>query len=265
MINRSALTFWCDKETKAEAAHILDLCEKALYDGTVEITPFLSQAMSDWLEALLLKSDLAFVSWGGFDDAERLRVAVSADWNDIGKDDTGIALLQALPHQKEAVLHHRDALGSLIGLGLKREVIGDIRRAQAGIVVAVTEQIQEYIIQNWNSVGRERITVSAAGDGNTILPVAGTEKRIVTASARLDCLGSAGFGVSRSDIQDLIKQGKLKKNDLIMTKPEAEVKAGDILSLRGKGRLKVLNEAGGTRKGKLAWTIFMYQDKRNTP
>jgi len=258
-INRNTLKFWTEKEMKVEAAHLLDLCENVLNTKKRLVTPFLSPAMANWFQTVLEDTSLRFLFWGGFEDAERVRVVLGEQGNDLTPEDTEIDFVQVIPNKKDVILGHRDILGSLIGLGLERDVIGDIRQGQSGSIIAVTCQMQDYITQNLTHVGRENIRTFMPGSCQ-ILPIAGVEKRIVTASSRLDAVAATGFGASRSMMQSFIQQGKVKKNDLESLKPEMDVRAGDTISCRGKGKLKIL-EADTTKKGKSAWRIFIYSDQ----
>ncbi|RNC29495.1 MAG: hypothetical protein AWM53_00493 [Candidatus Dichloromethanomonas elyunquensis] len=258
-INRNVLNFWAEKEKKLEAAHLLDLCETVLRDKERLVTPFLSPAMADWFRTVLKGTGLCFSFWGGFEEAERVRFVLNGNGTQPETAQTEIALVKAAPNKKGVILGHRDILGSLLGLGLEREVLGDIRQAEDGAVIAVTTQMHPYIIQNWESVGREFIQASIAGSSK-ILPLAGLEKRAVVSSPRLDTLAAAGFGLSRSEVQELVRQGKVKKNDLECVKPDIELKAGDTVSCRGQGKMKIVEESSKTRKGKYAWRVFIYRD-----
>lgn len=263
LINRNFLSFWTDKDKRIQAAHLLDLCENTMQDQERAVTPFLSPGMTCWFRNVLQGTGLRFLSWGGFEDAERVRFVLDGSAEEPGLEQAGISLIQAIPLKKDLILEHRDILGSLIGLGLERERIGDIRQAARGSVVAASTQIQDYIFNNWDSVGREKIQVAPFDFAeNYILPLAGLEKRIVTASSRLDAVAAAGFGVSRSMVQEYIRQGKVKKNDAITLKPEVEVREEDIISCRGQGRLKILEEDSRTRKGRLAWRIFIFKNTK---
>lgn len=258
-VNRNALNFWLEKERKVEAAHLLDLCENVLSNHGRLVTPFLSPAMANWFGTFLKGTGLSYLPWGGFEDAERVRFVLAGADMALQVEDAQVSLLQAVPQKKEIILQHRDILGSLLGLGLNREVIGDIRQGAFGSIIVVADQLRDYILQNWASVGREKIQ-AANTDSNITLPVAGIEKRVVTSSPRLDALTAAGFNLSRSAAQELIVQGKVRKNDLVTIKPDLELSQGDVISCRGKGKLKILDEDAKTRKGKYAWRIFIYSD-----
>lgn len=260
MLNRSSIGYWTDKDKRMEAAHLLDICDNALENAERMVTPFLSPGISSWLRDVLRGSAINHLTWGGFENAERVRFVLSVDNEELCCEQAKITLIHATPSDKTKKLGHRSILGSLMSLGLEREVIGDIRQSEAGSIIAITDQIQQYILQNWQNAGAENINVVVCKEAVEVLPVAGVEKRIISASFRLDALVSASFGISRSSVQERIRLGKIQHNGLVVLKPDLEVKVGDILSCRGEGKVKIMDQDQKTRKGKNAWKIFMYTD-----
>ncbi len=259
MLNRSSIGYWTDKDKRMEAAHLLDLCDSALESPDRMVTPFLSPGVASWLKDVLRGNSVNYLSWGGFEDSERVRFVLTTGKEELCYEQTQIVLLQAIPNDKTKKLGHRSILGSLMSLGLEREVIGDIRQSENSSIIAVTEQIKQYIIQNWHNAGSENINVIVCKEAVKVLPISGVEKRITSASSRLDALISASFGISRSSVQEKIRIGTIQLNGIIILKPDAEVKVGDILSYRGEGKIKILDQ-DRTRKGKNAWSIFLYTD-----
>ena len=261
-IDRSALNFWSDKEMKIEAAHLLDLCETALKSSVAVWTPFLSQALANWLEGIIRQENLVYRSEGGFPEPERARFLISSEERDIEKARSEVVVLSAQAIDPHGVLEHRQILGSLMGLGLKRDLIGDIRPVQQGLCVAVSEEIANYLAREWNKAGRERIRVQRIEGELELLPDSGEERRITVASSRLDAVASSSFNMSRTVVQELISQGKVKRNDLVVIKTDTEVKPGDIISCRGYGRIRLL-DSSETRKGRIAWNTVLYKPQRH--
>lgn len=256
-IDRSALKFWTEKEMRLEGAHLLDLCDEALRKGQPVWTPFLGQALGNWLEGVLQREGLAFRREGGFPDAERVRFLVGEDPDALDNVSGEICALQATTVDPRGKLDHRQVLGSLIGLGLKREVIGDIRLTEQCCFVAVAREIADFLLSQWDKAGRERIRVEAVEKDVEIPLEQGKERRITAASSRIDAVAAGGFNVSRTMFQELIQQGKVKRNDRMVAKADLEVKPGDILSCRGYGRMRLL-EFQETRKGRIAWNVILY-------
>ncbi|AFM01703.1 MULTISPECIES: RNA-binding protein [Desulfitobacterium] len=256
-IDRSVLSFWTEKEKKLEGAHLLDLCNEALKKAKPVWTPFLGQALGNWLEGILRREGLAFRPEGGFPDSERVRFLIGEDADVLDNIPSEIRTLRATPVDPRGKLEHRQVLGSLIGLGLKREVVGDIRFTEHSCLVAVAQDISDFLLSQWDKAGRERIRVEAVEGDVEVSVEQGKERRITAASSRIDAVASSGFNVSRTVLQELIQQGKVKRNDLLVSKADMEVKPGDILSCRGYGRMRLI-EFQETRKGRIAWNIILY-------
>lgn len=247
---------------KIEAAHLLDLCETAIYAFTPVGTPFLSQALANWLEGILRREKLKYRIEGGFPEPERARFIISQEEGALDKARTQVVVLSAQPMDPHGVLEHRQILGSLMGLGLKRELIGDIRPAQQGVAVAVSEEIADYLVREWDKAGRERIRVQRVEGEINLVPDTGEECRVTVPSSRLDAVASSSFNISRTVFQELILQGKVKRNDLVVVKTDTEVKPGDIISCRGYGRIRLL-DSSETRKGRIAWKLVLYSPQRH--
>ena len=79
----------------------------------------------------------------------------------------------------------------------------------------------------------------------------------IEASLRLDAIASAGFRLSRSKMADLVKGGDVRVNWRAAPKPSADVAAGDVISVAGKGRLEI-KEVGTTAKGKFSVKMVRY-------
>jgi RNA-binding protein YlmH len=61
----------------------------------------------------------------------------------------------------------------------------------------------------------------------------------VEASLRLDAVASAGFGISRNRIAELIRQGSVRVNWQPISSPSRLLVAGDRVQLEGRGELQL--------------------------
>jgi Uncharacterized conserved protein, contains S4-like domain len=263
LCDRAVLGFWRDKEARVEAAHILDSIDAVLIKETMQVTPFLNLALQEWAESILFKEHrVIYLSEGGFPEAERKRIILAPWGEQLDPNAADISILRVYPKNPRARLEHRQILGSLIGLGLKREVMGDIQAGQNGYYVAATAEITPYLLDHWLQAGSEKIDVSLNKDKLDLFTERGEEGRITVNSSRLDTIISKAFQVSRSSAQEWIIQGKVRRNGLVVSKADAEVQSGDIISCRGQGRIKLL-ECSQTRKEKLAWQIVLFKSHRH--
>ncbi|MCO1601222.1 YlmH family RNA-binding protein [Desulfosporosinus nitroreducens] len=261
-IDRSVLKYWDEKEARLEAAHLLDQVNGVLNEGVRQVTPFLSFAMREWAESILRKEHLEFLAEGGFSEAERVRILMGSKGETLDFKDADIALLWVRSTDARAQLEHRQILGSLMGLGFRRDVLGDIRPGQSGFYVAGTLEIVPYLLNHWTHAGREKIEVSLINGKPDVLPELGEERRITVNSSRLDAVIANAFKVSRSMAQEWISHGKVRKAGLVVFKAEAEVQTDDIVSCRGYGRIKLL-ESSQTRKERIAWQILLFRSRRH--
>lgn len=260
-IDRSVLTFWQDKEMRLEAAHLLDIADEVIEDQLPARTPFLGRSLAQWFESVLKKEHLTFLPKGGFEDSERVIYLLGRNQEVLEQMEAGIVLLTVNTKDPKATLEHRQILGSLMSLGLKRELLGDIRHCMQGMVVAVAEEIVPYLLQEWRKAGRIFLDVQRQQGELNLREDPGEALRITVASSRIDAVVAAGFKAARSAVQEWVNQGKVKRNDLIINKTDLEVKSGDIISCRGHGRLRLI-ETSETRKGRTAWKVVLYRTQK---
>ena len=155
-----------------------------------------------------------------------------------------------------ASLTHRDILGSLMAQGVRREALGDLLVGEDGCDVIALLECIPFLRDNWQSAGRiglhpveiplSEVRIPAA-DGKTI--------RDTVASLRLDAVLGSGFSLSRGRASELIAAGRVSLNGCECLKPDRLLAQGDILSVRGQGRL-ILREVGGlSKKGRFYITV----------
>jgi len=153
-------------------------------------------------------------------------------------------------------LTHRDFLGSVLGLGLDRGKIGDIRLVADGAVMYAAREVASFIAENLVEVGRA--TVTAAPNTNiTDIKTPGIQKRITAASLRLDTIISEALHLSRSKVAALIEREKVFVN-WVLAKKTLQLGEGDIVTVRQVGRLKIDEIIGATKKDRVALLITVF-------
>ena len=150
------------------------------------------------------------------------------------------------------MLTHRDVLGSLMGLGIERTNFGDIIMQTGGAQLIVDAAMADYVKQNFTKIAMVSVSVEDM-DISEIQPKEEKIKEIRTtvASLRLDAVASSGFSVSRTKVVSSINAGLVQVNWQPAKGPAQEVKEGDIISLRGRGRMKIEEITGTSRKGRI--------------
>ena len=146
-------------------------------------------------------------------------------------------------------LTHRDYLGSLTGLGLKREMIGDILVGDEGADVIIKEEVKDFILMNYSKAGRATLSLESVDIEDLHVPEARVETvKDTVASLRLDNVIASAFRLSRAKAAEAIRSGLVFVNSMESEKPDMQVEEGSKLVLRGKGKAYLREVGGRTRK-----------------
>lgn len=198
---------------------------------------------------------------GGYEGAERNIVIVGSDADVISDFCTVIRCKTTNKNVRwknssnsdaKKILGHRDVLGSILGLGIKREMIGDILLSDNFCDIIIMREMSEYILTNLESIGREKVKCEVVSFEDLTDRKISLENKVITvASLRLDALISAVFGISREKSSEFIKLEKVSLGFILCKNTSKIVCENDLISVRGYGRFKVLEVAGETRKGRI--------------
>ncbi|KAH9802641.1 S4 RNA-binding domain-containing protein [Citrus sinensis] len=208
--------------------------------------------------ALEKLADVKAVAQGGYPQAERCRLSVGHP-EALTSDPDIVAALSITGNFGFQPCSHGDFLGSILGTGIAREKIGDIiLQGEKGAQFLVVPELADYLITSLEKVGN--VSVSC-----TRIPLLALEYepprtksfKTIEASLRVDALASAGFKLSRSKLVNLISNGDVRVNWTTVTKNGTTLRTGDIVSVSGKGRIKI-GEINSTRKGKFAVELIQY-------
>lgn len=244
-------------------AKVLDRARQASDRNIPAATDFLSPAQQVQAMDLLHAAGIpetAYVRWGGYDGAERALLLFLPDW--IEPEDAGsyspIRCLRA-SFRGEEKLTHRDFLGSLMGMGIVREKLGDILVGPDSADLMVLDTVAEFLAQSWESAGRAKLRVSEIDPGCVHIPeVHCEERRDTVSSLRLDAVLSAMLHVSRGTAAELIEAGRVEINHLPVEKPHAPVYEQDVFTVRGKGRFRLTALPGKSKKDRSIIEFFQY-------
>ena len=233
------------------AARLLDIAEAALHNRKYKVSEFLDPYGYSIAETIGAHyGNLQLQSNGGYSGAERVK-AIFVNEEFRGTPDLAVQVLAAKWDERYYQLTHRDVLGALMGLGIKREIIGDIIMCGQGCQIIIEASLADFILQDFNMIGAAPVVVSRLSLSD-IAPRQEKIKEIKTtvASLRLDVVAAAGFGTSRTTMSDEIGVGKLKVNWQDAKSSDKTIKTGDIISMRGRGRVEVCEVLGQTKKGR---------------
>ncbi|MBQ2696655.1 MAG: hypothetical protein IJF61_05075 [Clostridia bacterium] len=197
-----------------------------------------------------------FMLWGGYEDSERKILGFFPDYLE---PDPALFPIRALRITSREPLGHRTVLGSVMGLGIERNLIGDVAMETQGAVLFACDSICDYIKLNLTKAGRAGIKIQEAlPESLELLPKAWEPICGTVASLRLDCVLGLLTGASRNGAEEMLKQERVLLNHTLCKKSATLVNTGDVLSVRGFGRAELLEIGGETRKGRMKITLKKY-------
>lgn len=257
-MNREILNDYRDKDDKILLAQILDKIEMAENKNKIENTDFLDMAQIELVQKFINKIKVQnYMIYGGFEQAERKMFViypekfnsevVSKNLSSIVK----IVRVQLTDDLKEKYTH-RDYLGAVIKLGVKREKIGDIIVDSNGADIIANKDICKFLQENLGSLTRFSKSTITIENIENLRPVEirKEELEIIVSSLRLDNVISELARSSRNKALDIINMERVFINFQVETKKTKQVKIGDMITIRGKGRFFIKELVGQTKSGR---------------
>ena len=247
-------------EDKLLLAKVWDKINTGIRRDIIASTCFLSPRELEMTQYLF--GDLpGLVRFGGYEDAERKMLIFLPEYldeNSLYDEDAPLVCLRATFYDGDNPTH-RDFLGALMGTGIAREAVGDICVSKGSCDFFVTGEIAPYLLQNFTSAGRTKLHLSPIPVTDVQIPQPKVKQiRDTLASLRLDGVISSGFRIGRSLAVDYIHAGRCAINGLPCQKPDKTVAQGDKLSVRGLGKIKLVQINGQTKKGRISVVIDRY-------
>ncbi len=242
-------------ELHRRAADLQRRCQRS---GRVISTGFLSPAERAQLELWARhEPDCRLFFSGGRPECERT-VAFFLPWEEEEPEMEGrICAIRLTAYF--GTPGHRDYLGAVLGMGVKREWVGDIWVEGEKAVLFCLPSVRVHLL-TIGKVGR----ISVRAEEISLKEVPASERKVkaisfTVMSPRLDAVAAGMFRLSRSEAARQIAAGNLSLNYLPCLKADTAVKEGDVLSLRHVGKGTVTGTGGNSRKGRLYIYAEIYQ------
>ena len=274
----------CDEGIRLLLSRLDDLVRKS-ERGEVAVSSFLTPREAKYARIHLSSRVSAgtAVLWGGYLTAERVRAVILPDYTeglvdptalasdpaaalfDAGLDDLAEFIRGAVcPVQVRGSgfreLSHRDYLGSVLGLGLERDAIGDILMPDAHSAILLTDsRVGDFLTTQMEKVATDTVKVSRLPEG---IALTGTRRlqpiTDTVASERLDCVVAALCNLSREKAQMAVKSGLVELDYEACEACDTTVEAPAVISVRGYGKFTVHAFDGTTRKGRIRLVAGKY-------
>ena len=204
------------------------------------------------------------VLWGGYDAAERQKLYILPDFMD-GAKEYGEFSLYGFESDISAVevkgsgyrkLSHRDFLGSVLGLGLERDVVGDILVSEGEgdvprAVIICDTAVSAFICENLVKVGSDTVKTRVLDTGSIVPP----KRKFLhvsdtVASARLDGVISSLISVSRERAKEIVLDGAVEVDYEECLRPDKLLTSPCIVTVRGFGKFRINSLVDKTKKGR---------------
>lgn len=228
--------------------------------GSLGVSAFFTPQEAFFAEAYLKRSGMQCLFFGGYEDAERKKCYILPEFIET-VENAGALLEYGYSLDIDALsitgspfesLSHRAILGAVLALGVERDRIGDIvLRDEHSAALFCESKMTDFFLSNLDRIGRDKVCVRRADLNSLDLP----ERRFLqisdtVASARLDCIVSALCSLSRERAKERIESMLVELNYDVEDRPDREVVAPAILSVRGVGKFKILSVSDKTKKGR---------------
>lgn len=252
----SSITGIPQKEDKVLISRIEDLAYSAIENRCAYFTDFLDLRQLSVARGVLKHFDLNTLTvYGGFEDAERNVILISQ--YDVDLHDFPISCIK-ISYKSDKKLSHRDFLGALLSLKIKREKIGDIAVHDDCAYVAVSQKLSKAITNELKSVGNCSVVCEICDDfSHNVVSDMQTICGSVS-SLRLDCIIALALKLSRENAQNLILRNGVKLNCREIYSPDYKTTQDDVFSVKGYGKYKLSEITGHSKKGKLKIIINKY-------
>ncbi|MEB3100615.1 YlmH family RNA-binding protein [Ferviditalea candida] len=239
----------------------LEWIEHAAYAHKLRITDFLDPRQAVIVDSLVRRESGAQVRFdGGYEGAERQRAVIAPSYLALEELEADIRLLSIRSEDTRiAQLQHGDFLGALLGLGVKRDKIGDIHVHPEFCHCLAAGEIAEFLHMQMNQVHRVQVTTELLPTDRLQIKQPELEQfGLTVASMRLDGIVSDVYRLSRAKAQIPIKAGKCRVNWKVEEDPSAQLREGDVISLQGFGRCKLIEVEGLSRSGRIRIKVGKY-------
>ena len=237
----------------------LDDFRECAVRGNVGISAFFSPREELAAREYLTRGKVDFISYGGYEAAERKKIYVLPDFIE---EKSVEALLEfgfdceidcvLIEGSRFETLSHRAVMGSILGLGVERDSIGDIVMINDNSAIFFCDtKLTAFFEENLERVGRDKVKVYRIDFDESILP----ERKVLkindtVASARLDCVVASLCSLSRERAKEKITSSLVELNYECEERPDRIIDTPSVISVRGVGKFRVISLSDVTRKGR---------------
>ncbi|MFI3329795.1 MAG: YlmH/Sll1252 family protein [bacterium] len=226
------------------------LVDKVYLSNKPYLSKFLDESEINYLSN---HSKINIEFYGGFDNCKKKRAFLFPKDYDITPN-FNLTVFKINYNKRFSSIHHKHVLGTLMALGIARDVIGDIVIGD-DIYFAVTNEIKEFILNDFKVINQTTITLEETND---IIEIKDNfiEKEISASSLRVDLIVSNVYNLSRNQITDFVDKDYILINNQVVNKSFKQVNLNDTITCRTKGKFKIINISEGRNKLRIKINIY---------
>lgn len=220
-------------------SQILDLKNQAIDNQKIVRTLFLDPYHQKIVEQLIGSNpSLQVGTFGGFGECEYARMVIAPSFYELEQDDYLVQVIRISYPERFRKLEHRDVLGALMSLGLKRELFGDIYEIDRDFYVAIDKRQEQYVISNLKKIAIFSVKIHPVDE--IVEGVVEFEKEVFFVSSyRLDKIIATLFKINRSLAVDAIESGMVKVNYKTVEQISFLCNNNDIISFKKHGKVRL--------------------------
>lgn len=227
--------------------------------GKITTIGFLNESQVEAISRTVKNSNhISYSFYGGYVNSVRSMVCIAPDTYIIKEHDFPISAV-TFSYNKQFKLNHRDFLGAIMSLMIKREAVGDILIDEGIAVVFIKKELSILLTSEITKVGSVGVSGSL-GAPNVLPPAFSLDLQTINISSmRLDCIIASLVKTSRSDAVSIISQGNCKINDIECKISRIILTEGDTLVIKSKGKFRIGKKLGLTHGGRTKLEIHKYR------
>lgn len=238
-------------------SHIRDLIIRSKKTGRPVFSEFLNDKEKLIADKVANGMSCNRLFYGGYPDADNVIFAAFSG-SEPAEEDFPITCLKINVTNKNADLRHSDYMGSVMALGIERDVFGDIVAYPKEAYIYVSDAMVDYFKDNLTNVGREKCFLTQEKGFIPNIEDKFSEHQIIIASDRLDCFIAAICRLSREKSSEAVKKRLIFVNGSEVLDPSKKLAEGDKIVIRGYGKYIIGKTDGKTHKDRLRIKVKKY-------
>ena len=236
---------------------VLDYLDQVQYKQRLILTQFLDPYHQSIVKSVIGHQDeVQVLENGGFIHSESQRMIIAPYFYEIEKEDFEIVVCKIIYAKNFEKLTHRDILGALMSLGIKRELFGDIVEKDKDFYLAVDRH--EYLKDHLSMIKRSKVKF-VEWDEEIEIKNDYLIKSFIVSSFRLDKIISSFYKISRQKAAEFIRAGHVKVNHKPVEQINYLCNNKDIISFKKHGRVMFVDCNKQTRSDNYVVEGYFYK------